>query len=79
MSSVVESNLIKVKIAERRCSTSLLFEVLLSAFGQVLHFPLDIAELTHVHLTIFSTKSTVTKALPNKKSAKFCNITRKSA
>ena len=56
ISSVVESNLIKVKIVERMCSTFLLFEVfrvLSSAFGHVLDFPLDIAEVGHVHL-IFS-------------------------
>ena len=30
--------------------------MLSSAFGQVLDFPLDIAELTHVHVIIFPTK-----------------------
>ena len=53
MSSVVDSNLMKVKIVERQCSTFLLFEVLLIVVEQVLDFPLDIAELTHVNL-IFS-------------------------
>ena len=79
LSSVVESNLIKVKIVDRRCSTFLLFEVLSSAFGQVLDFPLDIAELTHVQLIIFPTKIAVRKALPSKNSSKFCNINRRSS
>ena len=54
MSRVVESNLIQVKIVEQRCSTFLLFEkccqMLLSAFGQMLNFPLDNAEPADVPL-----------------------------
>ena len=53
--------------------------MLSSAFGQVLDFPLDIAELTHVHLIIVSTKIAVRKTLPIKNSSKFCNINRTSS
>ena len=53
--------------------------MLWSAFGQVLDFPLDIAELTHVHFIIFPTKIAVRKALPSENSSKFCNINRKSS
>ena len=65
LSSVVESNLIMVKIVELRCSTFLLFEVLssvveccrvlLSVVECVWPGALDSAELTHVHLIIFPT------------------------
>ena len=54
MSRVLESNLIQVKIVKGRCSTLLLFEkccqMLLSAFGQMLNFPLDNAEPADVPL-----------------------------
>ena len=53
--------------------------MLSSAFGQVLDFPLDIAELTHVHVIIFPTKIAVRKALPSENSSNFCNINRKSS
>ena len=53
--------------------------MLSSAFGQLLDFPLDIAELTHVHFIIFPTKVAMRKALPSKNSSKFCNIKRKSS
>ena len=53
--------------------------MLSSAFGKVLDFPLDIAELTHVHFVIFPTKIAVRKALPSKNSSKFCNLNSKSS
>ena len=53
--------------------------MLSSAFGQVLDFPLDVTELTHVHFIIFPTKIAVRKALLSKNSSKFCNVNRKSS
>ena len=71
MSSVVERCRVKFDEGQnclRFC------RVLSSAFGQVLDFLPDIAELTHMHFIIFPTKLAVRKALPSKNSSKFCNI-----
>ena len=60
-SNIVESNLIKVKIAERKFARHFyclrILRVLLSAFGHVLDFLLDTAELAYVHLDFFPPKS----------------------